>query len=111
MSLTTGTTDFLEIFRFDYEYAEFDYGYDFLETFRFDYEYKFDYEYDFSETFRFDYGYYGYDFLETFKVDFGYELDYIRQHYEFNSHGVVLVVKSYSQSNLNVAQYLHLRGC
>ena len=41
-SLTT--SDFLETFRFDYEY-EFDYEYDFLETFRFDYEYEFDYNF------------------------------------------------------------------
>ena len=40
--------DFLETFRFDYEY-EFDYKYDFLETFKFDCEYEFDYEYDFLD--------------------------------------------------------------
>ena len=68
MTTSTRSTkmyDFLEIFRFDYEY-EFDYEYDFLETFRFDYKYEFDYEYDFLETFRFDYEYkfdYEYDFL------------------------------------------------
>ena len=44
--------DFLEAFRFDYEYdfsetLEFNCKYDFLETFRFDYEYEFEVKYDF----------------------------------------------------------------
>ena len=38
--------DFLETFRFDYEY-ECDYGNDFLEIVRFHYEYEFDFENDF----------------------------------------------------------------
>ena len=52
--MTTSTSrfnyecDFLETFRFDYEY-EFNYEYDFLETFRFDYENEFNYEYDFGD--------------------------------------------------------------
>ena len=78
-SLTTTEYDFLETFRFDYEY-QFDCGYDFLETFRFDYEYQFDCGYDFLETFRFDYEYqfnYEHDFLETtFRFDYEYEFAY-----------------------------------
>ena len=76
--------DFLEIFRFDYEY-ELDYEYHFLETFRFDYEYKFDY--DLLEIFRSDYEYefdYEYDLLETFRFDYEHKFDYKQKEFTKN---------------------------